>query len=181
MPRPRVARTSLPIEWRIYGHDPSQGSQSTTDQYVADLQRQVGRGRFQNAMVWPGFVADPVQIMSELDILVHPADNESFGRVVVEAMAAGLPVVGVRGGGVGEIIADGETGLLAHRSDADDLAHQIARLVASPQLRQQFGAAGRQRAVNHYSLAACNRCFAGLSPGNVASFGQTASGHGGQS
>ena len=40
--------------------------------------------------------------MHEIDILVHPADNESFGRVAVEAMAAGLPVVGMRGGGIGE-------------------------------------------------------------------------------
>ena len=64
-----------------------------------------------------GHVADPARIMSEIDILVHPADNESFGRVAVEAMAAGLPVIGVRGGGIAEIVVDGETGLLAAPND----------------------------------------------------------------
>ena len=80
-------------------------------------------------------------------MLVHPADNESFGRVVVEAMAAGLPVVGVRGGGVGEIVSNGETGLLSTPDDPSALAENIDRLIADADLRARLGtraAAGRR-------------------------------------
>ena len=93
--------------------------------------------------------------MREIDILVHPLEAESFGRVVVEAMAAGLPVVGVRGGGVGEIVENNVTGFLAEPNDADQLARHIERLVGNPSLRQTFGQAGRARAESHYSLKAC--------------------------
>ncbi len=93
--------------------------------------------------------------MHEIDILVHPADNESFGRVAVEGMAAGLPVVGVRGGGIGEIVVDGVTGLLAEPDDAAGLARRIEQLVRDPGQRQAFGATGRQQAESRYSLKAC--------------------------
>jgi glycosyltransferase involved in cell wall biosynthesis len=93
--------------------------------------------------------------MSQIDVLVHPADHESFGRVVVEAMAAGLPVVGVRGGGVGEIVRDGETGLLADADDAAGLAACIERVGRNEELRRSLGTAGRRRALDTYSLEAC--------------------------
>ena len=57
--------------------------------------------------------------MGEVDVLVHPAESESFGRVIVEGMAAGLPVVGVAAGGVGEIVRHEETGLLVPPGAAD--------------------------------------------------------------
>src|SRR5262249_2158737 len=93
--------------------------------------------------------------MSEIDLLVHPADNESFGRVVVEAMAAGLPVVGVSGGGVAEIIVPGTTGLVAQKDDPAALAACIEELVRDPARGWAMGAAGRERAIAQYSLSAC--------------------------
>ncbi len=145
----------LPIEWRFYGHDPSQGGTTPGDPYLDKLHARIARAGIADRFVWPGFVADPAQIMSQIDILVHPADGESFGRVVVEAMAAGLPVVGVRGGGVGEIVRDGETGLLAEIDNSQELAAHIERLVRNPQLRTALGQAGRKRAESTYSLEAC--------------------------
>ncbi len=150
----RVDR-ALPIEWRIYGHDPSRGGTVGGDPYVDALHAQIARLGMVERFGWPGFVADPVDIMSQIDLLVHPADNESFGRVVVEAMAAGLPTIGVRGGGVSEIIGDGVTGLLAERDNPQDLAACIERLLRDRQRAAAMGAAGRQRAESHYSLAAC--------------------------
>ena len=148
---------SLPIEWRIYGHDPSRGGTTAGNAYTDKVHSRIARHNLAGRFVWPGFVADPVQIMSEVDIVLHPADHESFGRVIVEAMAAGLPVVGVRGGGVGEIVEHGQTGLLAEPNDAAGLAAAVERLAGDAQLRQQFGAAGRRRAEEHYSQEACNR------------------------
>jgi glycosyltransferase involved in cell wall biosynthesis len=143
------------LEFRIYGHDPIADS-THRDAYGLHIHALAesyfgGNGRFRFA----GQVSDPVQIMSEIDILVHPAENESFGRVAVEAMAAGLPVVGVRGGGIGEIVVDGETGLLATPKDPVDLAEKMRQLIDSPELCSKFGAFGRKRAELHYSIEAC--------------------------
>jgi glycosyltransferase involved in cell wall biosynthesis len=150
----RVDR-ALPIDWRIYGHDPSHGGTAPGDPYLAALHARLAATGMTGRIAFPGYVADPARIMSQVDLVVHPADHESFGRVVVEAMAAGLPVVGVRGGGVGEIVLDGRTGLLAEPDDAAGLAAHIERLVRDPPLRGQFGAAGRRRALECYSLEAC--------------------------
>lgn len=149
----RVDR-SLPIEWRIYGHDPSRGGQQRGDAYVDALHAQIAALGLAQRFAWPGFLNDPVEIMSQLDILVHPADNESFGRIVVEAMAAGLPAVGVRGGGVAEIIRHDETGLLAQPDNAQELAAGIEKLARDPQWRHALGQAGRRRAEAQYSLSA---------------------------
>jgi glycosyltransferase involved in cell wall biosynthesis len=146
---------NLPIRWRIYGHDPSLGGTRSADAYTGAIHRQIAQAGISDRFDWPGFVSDPVQIMSEIDLLVHPADSESFGRVVVEAMAAGLPVVGVQGGGVNEIVQHGQTGLLAKRDDPQDLAASIEQLVREPRRRAAMGLAGRQRAESTYSLTAC--------------------------
>ena len=150
----RVDR-SLPIEWRIYGHDPSQGGTLKGDPYVDALHARLASAGITDRFAWPGHVPDPVEIMSQIDVLVHPADGESFGRVVVEAMAAGLPVVGVRGGGVAEIIDDGRTGLLAEPDNAAELAARIERLVRDERLCRELGGAGRRRAESTYSIESC--------------------------
>jgi glycosyltransferase involved in cell wall biosynthesis len=146
---------NLPIDWRIYGHDPSRGGTVEGDPYIDALHRQIARVGLSSRFCFPGYVADQAAIMSEIDLLVHPADNESFGRVVVEAMAAGLPVVGVRGGGVAEIVEHGATGLLAAPDDARELARCIEQLAGDPERRRKMGTAGRQRAEARYSIAAC--------------------------
>jgi len=146
---------SLPIRWRIYGHDPSNSGRIAGNAYVDDLRARIAGAGLIDRFEWPGFVAEPAEIMSQIDLLVHPADNESFGRVVVEAMAAGLPVVGVRGGGVGEIVEHGVTGLLAEKDNPHDLAACIDRLARDPARCRAMGLAGRQRALEQYSLAAC--------------------------
>ncbi len=110
------------VEFRIYGHDSTAGGVRPGDHYAEEIHRLIREARLTNRFTWPGHVDDPVTIMGQIDILVHAADNESFGRTVVEAMAAGLPVVGVRGGGVAETIVDGETGFLAPADDPAGLA-----------------------------------------------------------
>lgn len=152
----RVDR-SLAVEFRIYGHDPSQGGERRGDAYVDDLHARIRHHDLAGRFRWPGFVADPARVMSEIDLLIHPTDDESFGRVVVEAMAAGLPVVGVRGGGVGEIIEDGATGLLAEPDQPEQLAACVERLVKDRTLRRTLGLNGRRRAETSYSLENCAR------------------------
>ncbi len=142
------------VRFRIYGHDPADGGNRSADHYSSEVHALVERFGLGDRFDFPGHL-DPVGIMSEIDILVHPADNESFGRVIVEAMAAGLPVVGGRGGGVAEIVVDHQTGLLVEPDSPEEIASAIARLLGDPGLRERFAAAGRRRAEQLYSLASC--------------------------
>jgi glycosyltransferase involved in cell wall biosynthesis len=146
---------ALPIEFRIYGHDPSNGGSTRGDAYVDRLYDLVNSSSLKQRFRWMGFVNQPEQIMSEIDILVHPTEKESFGRIAVEAMASGLPVVGVRGGGIGEIVQNDVTGFLAEPGDAAGLAASIERLARDPLLRKRMGCTGKALATEKYSLEAC--------------------------
>lgn len=90
----------------------------------------------------------------QADILVFPSIwAEPFGRVLVEAMAAGLVVVSTAVGGTAEIVIDGETGLLCPPGDAGALASQVRRLAAAPELRRRLAAMARRRAIEHFDSA----------------------------
>ncbi len=77
---------------------------------------------------------------------------EPFGRVLVEAMAAGVAVIGTATGGAAEILADGENSLLFAPGDATALAAQILRLANEPDLRRQLATAGQQTARTRFDI-----------------------------
>jgi phosphatidylinositol alpha 1,6-mannosyltransferase len=81
------------------------------------------------------------------DVFAFPSDTETFGNVVLEAMASGLPVVAVRRGGVLDSVRDQETGLLGPPGDSDTFARHLERLVEDAALRSRMGAAGRAEAL----------------------------------
>lgn len=144
----------LAVEFRIFGHSPKDLDE-TRDEYVrglVDRIKELGQtGRF----FLKGYIPDPVEIMRGIDVLVHTADEESFGRVVVEAMAAGRPVVGVRGGGVAGLIRDGIDGFLAPPGDPQEIARFVDVLVKDKQRRLAMGEAGRRRVRDEFSLSRC--------------------------
>ena len=81
------------------------------------------------------------------DVVVAPAlGQESFGYVLVEAMAAGVPVVAARIPGYDEVVRDGTDGLLVHPGDADSLADAVRRILCEPELAGDLRTAGRERA-----------------------------------
>jgi len=86
-------------------------------------------------------------------VVVVPSEwYENCPMSVLEAMACGKPVVGSRIGGIPELVADGETGLLFDAGDARQLAGQLERLMADPALRRDMGLRARMRAENEFSL-----------------------------
>jgi glycosyltransferase involved in cell wall biosynthesis len=95
-----------------------------------------------------GFVPNPElpKRLAGADVFVHPTRGESFGQVLGEASALGVPVVSTRMTAVPELIVDGETGLLCPLDDVDAFAGALARLLSSPGLRQRMGANARARA-----------------------------------
>ncbi|MCK6546313.1 glycosyltransferase family 4 protein, partial [Myxococcota bacterium] len=134
--------------FRIYGHVPD------GDPYTRGILERARAAGLGDRLELAGFVAEPAEIMRALDVLVHPADNESFGRIVVEAWAAGVPFAGVDGGGVGAIVDDGVTGLLAPPGDAGALARNVERLLGELALRRALSARGRAMAEGRFSIAA---------------------------
>jgi glycosyltransferase involved in cell wall biosynthesis len=87
---------------------------------------------------------------------------------VLEAMAAELPVVASRVGGLSELVVDGETGLLVPPRDADELAAALGRLVADPDLRRALGAAGRAYAESSFAPEAFARAHVDLYAAELA-------------
>jgi glycosyltransferase involved in cell wall biosynthesis len=93
---------------------------------------------------WIPFEEMP-HLMRQFDALLVPSRwPEPFARVVLEGMIAGLVIVATPVGGTSEIVRDGQNGLLFTPDDSEDLARQIARLAAEPQLRRSLARAGRQ-------------------------------------
>lgn len=95
-----------------------------------------------------GFRDDVEAELERLDVFVHASVSpEPFGQVVVEAMAAGLPVVAADAGGPAEVIDHGVTGLLFSPGDVEALAAAMKRLASDPGLRAALGGAARQQAL----------------------------------
>ena len=86
------------------------------------------------------------------DLFIWPAINEAFGMALLEAQAAALPVVAGAAGGVGSIVADGVTGLLAPPGDAAALAAAARRLIADAGARAAMGAAARDKVLRQHDL-----------------------------
>jgi phosphatidylinositol alpha 1,6-mannosyltransferase len=80
------------------------------------------------------------------DIFVFPGANETFGNVILEAMASGLPVVAPRAGGILDTVVDRETGLLFEAPDNAAMVYAVQRLINSRYLCREMGKAARQRA-----------------------------------
>jgi len=99
-----------------------------------------------------GFVGDIPGFLSSIDVFVLPSLYEGLGVSVLEAMAAGLPVVASRAGGLPEIVDDGVTGLLVPPGDAQALAGAIAALISRPALAREMGARGRERVLRHFTI-----------------------------
>jgi glycosyltransferase involved in cell wall biosynthesis len=100
-----------------------------------------------------GHRSDVMAVLDSADVLVHPSDADAFPTALIEAMAASLPVVATRVGGIPEIVVDGETGALVPApARADRLAAALEPLVADAQLRARMGAAGRERYEREFTV-----------------------------
>ena len=117
--------------------------------YEKELGRLVNDLGIVSRVRFRGFSDDVWEELSELDVLVHASTvPEPFGQVVLEGMAAGLPVVAARAGGPAELIADGIDGLLFTPGQSGELATTLRMLAEDPFRRQELGLNARKRATS---------------------------------
>jgi len=117
------------------------------------LKEQVEKSGLDDKVRFLGWRSDVDEIMGCFDIFVLPSLNEGMGRVLVEAMAAGLPIVASRVGGIPDLLKDGQTGILVPPADATALENAIFDLIEDKEKRKRLGQAGTKMC-QHYSTEA---------------------------
>lgn len=100
----------------------------------------------------PGFTEDPWRLLAQTDVLVCPSDTEGSPRIVLEAMAAGVPVVATAVGGVPHVIRGGSEGVVVAPGDAARLAVGVAGLLRSPGRAQRLARAAQARFRRDFTL-----------------------------
>jgi glycosyltransferase involved in cell wall biosynthesis len=115
---------------------------------LAPLARELGVEPF---VTLTGQVEDIHTYLGATDILISPSVAESFGIAILEAMAAGIPVVAVRAQGPNELIEPGHSGVLVDSGAPESIAEATAMLVEDVGLRERFSATARERARTHFS------------------------------
>lgn len=110
-----------------------------------------GRVRFMNSR------NDIPEMLHALDVVVSPSLSEGFSNAILEAMAAGKPVIATRVGGSPEQIIDGVTGLLVPPQDAGAIAQALLTLLRSPGLRREMGTAAQRHVQKNFSVAIMTR------------------------
>ncbi len=132
-------------------------------EYAARLEQRVAELGLSDGIAFLGFRRDVPDIVNALDIVVHASVRpEPFGRVILEGMLLGRPVIAAADGGVLELVEDGRTGCLVPPGDVAALAEKIFVLATQPELRARIGRCGQSWAVRRFSLQAHVEAMTGL-------------------
>ncbi len=141
----------IPEHPRLFGCIVGEGWRGSD--FEQRLRARVESGPLKGRVVFAGFRADVPALLQSVDALAHASiEPEPFGRVIVEAMAARLPIVATAAGAVPEILEDGRTGLLVPPGDAERLALALQRLMREPDLRQRLAAAARREVEARFTV-----------------------------
>ena len=125
--------------------------------YQRELEESVRRRGLEGRVIFTGHQDDMPTTLRTLDAVVHASDNEPFGRILIEAGAAALPVVGYASGAVEEIVRHEATGLLVPPSDVAALAAALRRVAVDRELRQRLGTAARERIRSEFDAGQITR------------------------
>ncbi len=129
------------------------GAYETEPQYAKRLQSDCQRLGLEGHVTFTGAVAHEriASYVAASDVMVHASRREPFGIVVLEAMAAGKPLVASSCGGPAEVVVDGQHGLLSDFGDAAMLAEKLEYLLTHPAQAAAMGQAARER-VRHFTV-----------------------------
>jgi L-malate glycosyltransferase len=121
------------------------------------LEQRIRQQHLEKHVILAGFRTDILSLHKAFDIFVMSSVTEGLGTSILDAMACAKPVVGTTAGGIPEVVADGETGLLVPPRDAPAMAAAIIRLLGDRALRERMGAAGLARVRERFSAEAMVR------------------------
>ena len=105
--------------------------------YVKDLKRKVAEYKLGEQITFLGFIGDTTSFYDSIDCLLMCSRNEALGRVTIEAMSNGVPVIGFDNAGTSEIIKDGYNGLL-YKKNVEELSNTMAKLIEDDSLRRSI-------------------------------------------
>lgn len=150
-------RRDWPVRLVVIGDDHQTGGG-----YRGEMERLATDLGIDDAVTFLGYRRDALRLAAGFDLLLCPSRVEPFGRVLIESMAQGVPVVATRVGGIPEVVRPGQDGWLVPPDDPSALAAAAASLLADPAQRQEFGAMARRRARTTFSGATHARSILGL-------------------
>ncbi len=119
--------------------------------YELKLKEMTKRKRITEQVRFVGFKKEVAQEYHRADAVLMCSRDEGMGRVTVEAMSYGKPVLGFRGGATPELVTDGVDGFL-YEKDAQGLAEKMELLLKDPDRARQMGKAGQQKAIQNYTV-----------------------------
>jgi glycosyltransferase involved in cell wall biosynthesis len=122
------------------------------EQVANELQDYVRENRLQENVVFLGYRADIPELLSIMDVFCLTSHKEGLPISVMEAMAAGLPVVGTDVEGIRDVIIPGQSGLLVENDNADKLANALLLLLSDDAMRSRMGQEAKRLAHSRYSL-----------------------------
>ncbi len=117
--------------------------------------------KIENRVTFLPFTNDVARLLAALDVFILPSFSETFGLVVVEAMAMGRPIIATNAGGLPEIITNGKTGLLIEPRNANAVAHAIHRILSDGALRLSLAESARAEALRRYDMNSCVEALLG--------------------
>jgi glycosyltransferase involved in cell wall biosynthesis len=143
----RISAGRDDVEFIIAGEDKSRSGENRrqVEKLIDDL-------NLRRRIRLVGWVEDVAKLLATLDLFISPSHSEPFGLSIVEAMAAGVPVIATRSEGAGEIIDDGQTGRLVSIGDVDGLAKTIDQLLCDPEQGQRLTENARRVVRKRFSL-----------------------------
>lgn len=155
------AQTGRPGRFAVIGR-----AFNEDEPFAATLREFVRRQRLEARVHFVAFQADIAATLSQLDVLLHCSTKpEPFGRVLIEAMAVGVPVIGARAGGVPEILTEGADGLLARPGQVADYLRHMTALTGDRALASGLAAEGRRTVERRFTLERVFADFARLIEG----------------
>jgi len=137
-----LARKSLPVKMLIIGDGPLR----------PQLERHTRQLNLSHSVTFVPYQQNILDYTTRFDVYLHTCPTEGFGRIFLEIMALGKPIVAPASGAALEIIRDGQTGFLVQGNDPEHYAEKIELLFADKSLREQMGHQGRQHVETHFAL-----------------------------
>ncbi len=147
-----VASRFPAVRFLVVGDICVKPSAAGSDEYRSQLERRAESLGLGGRVVFTGFRLDVFRILSQVSVSVLPSHSEALSNALLEAMAAGAPVVATSVGGNPEAVEDGTSGLLVPPRNPPLLAQAICRLLEKPEQAARLGQAARRRVEEHFSI-----------------------------